>query len=208
MVHKALVEAGHKVVDWNPPSHLEAHQIHLRFLESDGAYDIHKQLNLSGEPLIPPLREEFKLVPPFSAIKIQELSIQGRDICEAYSDYWNSRAGTDGQDVDAFIMPVAPHAAVMPGRYLYTGYTEAINLLDYSTAVIPVTTANKTVDVVDPDYTPMNELDAKNWAWYDAEAYDGAPVGLQIVARTYEEEKVWAIAKIVDTILKNTGQAR
>jgi hypothetical protein len=26
-----------------------------------------------------------------------------------------------GQEVDAFIMPVAPHAAVMPGRYLYTG---------------------------------------------------------------------------------------
>jgi hypothetical protein len=29
--------------------------------------------------------------------------------------------GVLGQQVDAFIMPVAPHAAVMPGRYLYTG---------------------------------------------------------------------------------------
>jgi amidase len=36
----------------------------------------------------------------------------------------------------------------------------------------------------------------------DPEAYDGAPVELQIVARKYEEEKVWAIAKIVDAVLK------
>ena len=50
---------------------------------------------------------------------------------------------------------------------------------------------------------PLNDVDAKNWAWYDAEAYDGAPVGLQIVGRTYDEEKVWAIAKILDTILKH-----
>jgi len=202
IVRDALAEAGHKVVDWNPPSHQPAAQIHLLFLQSDGGCDIHKQLDLSGEPLIPPLREVFKLEPPFSAIRCQELSIQGRDSCEAYSDYWNTMAADDGQEVDAFIMPVAPHAAVMPGRYLYTGYTEVINLLDYSTAVIPVTKADKSVDVINPKYTPLNDLDKKNWEWYDPEAYDGAPVGLQIVARKYEEEKVWAIASIVDAVLK------
>lgn len=37
----------------------------------------------------------------------------------------------------------------------------------------------------------------------DPDTYDGAPVGLQIVARKWEEEKVWAIAKILDTALKN-----
>lgn len=31
----------------------------------------------------------------------------------------------------------------------------------------------------------------------DPEIYDGAPVGLQIVARKFEEEKVLAIAKTV-----------
>ena len=208
MVHKALAKAGHKVVDWSPPSHQEAARIHLLFLQSDGGFDIHKQLDLSGEPLIPPLREIFKLKTPFSAITTQDLSIQGRDSCAAYSDYWNSKAADNGQEVDAFIMPVAPHAAVMPGRYLYTGYTEVVNLLDYSAAVIPVTTADKSVDVIDPNYVPLNDLDAKNWAWYDPEAYDGAPVGLQIVGRKYDEEKVWAIAKIVDAILKNDKETR
>ena len=36
----------------------------------------------------------------------------------------------------------------------------------------------------------------------DPGVYDGAPVGLQVVARKWEEEKVWAIAKILDNGLK------
>ena len=36
----------------------------------------------------------------------------------------------------------------------------------------------------------------------DAVIYDGAPVELQIGARKWEEEKVWAIAKIIDSGLK------
>ena len=41
----------------------------------------------------------------------------------------------------------------------------------------------------------------------DPEIYDGAPVGLQIVARKFEEEKVWAIAKIVEAALKAAGMS-
>ncbi|KAL2071771.1 hypothetical protein VTL71DRAFT_13006 [Oculimacula yallundae] len=193
------------VVDWNPPPHQPAAKIHLDFLVSDGGFDVHKQLDLSGEPLIPPLRDVFSVQPPFSAIRCQELSIEGRDSCAAYADYWNSKAESDGQEIDGFIMPVAPHAAVMPGRYLYTGYTEVINLLDYCTIVLPVTKADKSVDIFDHDYIPLNDLDEKNWNWYDPEIYDGAPVGLQIVARKYEEEKVWALGKIVDIILKKNS---
>ena len=37
----------------------------------------------------------------------------------------------------------------------------------------------------------------------DPEIYDGAPVGLQIVGRKYEEEKIWAIAKILQNILES-----
>lgn len=106
-----------------------------------------------------------------------------------------------GVVVDAVLMPVAPHAAVIPGKYYHTGmalyplifviwdfpsistayvpfyphgkqltqrawrtaYTEAINLMDYSAAVIPVTTANKEIDTFDKDYEPLNETDRKNW---------------------------------------------
>jgi amidase len=35
--------------------------------------------------------------------------------------------------------------------------------MDYSAAVIPVTTANKEIDIFDKDYEPLNETDRKNW---------------------------------------------
>ena len=37
--------------------------------------------------------------------------------------------------------------------------------------------------------------------------YDGAPVGVQLVARKFEEEKIWAIAKVVCAALE-TARAK
>jgi amidase len=68
-----------------------------------------------------------------------------------------------GQIVDAVIMPAAPHAAVVSGQYHYLAYSETMNLLNYSVAVIPVTAADKEVDAFDHDYKPLNELDERVW---------------------------------------------
>jgi hypothetical protein len=43
------------------------------------------------------------------------------------------------------------------------GYSVWVNLLDYSTAVLPVTTVDKSVDVVDDGYKPISETDKKVW---------------------------------------------
>ena len=49
----------------------------------------------------------------------------------------------------------------------------------------------------------MDQSRVRGWPCSDdPEIYDGAPVGVQLVARKYEEEKVWAIAKVVDAALK------
>lgn len=208
IVQSLLQGLGHKTVDWTPPSHLVAHDIMLAFLRADGAHDVHRQLDLSGEPLIPPLREAFQLRDPTPLLEYQDKTLEGKRYNEAYYDYWNSTGDDDGQIVDAVLMPVAPHAAVIPGKYYHVAYTESINLMDFSAAVIPVTVADKSIDQFDHGYQPLNEIDRKNWEAYDPEIYDGAPVGLQIVARKWEEEKVWAIAKIFDTALRNRSKQR
>jgi hypothetical protein len=41
------------------------------------------------------------------------------------------------------------------------GYTAWVNLLDYSAAVLPVMLADKTIDVVDKGYKPLNAQDEK-----------------------------------------------
>lgn len=74
----------------------------LEILKADGAHDIHKQLDLSGEPLIPELQklqDIFQLRDPTPMLEFQDLTIQGRDYCAAYSDYWNSTADEDGQSL-------------------------------------------------------------------------------------------------------------
>jgi len=53
---------------------------------------MHKQLKLSGEPLIPELEKIFPLRDPIGLLEYQDLTIQGRDYSAAYSDYWNATA--------------------------------------------------------------------------------------------------------------------
>lgn len=65
-------------------------------MKADGGYDIHKQLDISGEPLIPQLRDSFELHDPISLLDYQALALEGRDYEAAYSDYWNSTALEDG----------------------------------------------------------------------------------------------------------------
>ena len=66
-------------------------------MKADGAHDIHQQLDLSGEPLVPPLRDAFQLRDPVSLLEYQDLTIQGKTYCEAYTDYWNSTSSKDDQ---------------------------------------------------------------------------------------------------------------
>ena len=66
-------------------------------MTADGGYDINKQLDLSGEPLIPQLRKAFTLRDPMSLIEYQALTIEGRNYEQGYSDYWMATAEEDGQ---------------------------------------------------------------------------------------------------------------
>ncbi|EWG51017.1 hypothetical protein FVEG_10130 [Fusarium verticillioides 7600] len=205
VVVEALKKAGHKIVDWKPPSHETATNIHARFLSADGAHDIHQHLKRSGEPLIQDLQDGLNLKTPIELLKYQDLTIQGLEYERQYSDYWNSTAESDGQIVDAVLMPVAPHAAVIPGKFYHGAYTDAMNLTNYTAVIIPTIRADTRVDVFDEGYEPLGETDRKNWQAYDADLYDGAPVGVQIVGRKFEEEKCLAIARIVHTVVQSAA---
>ncbi|KAF4493825.1 general amidase [Fusarium agapanthi] len=170
------------------------------FLSADGAHDIHQHLKRSGEPLIPDLQDGLNLKTPTELLKYQDLTIQGLEYERQYSDYWNSTADSDGQVVDAVLMPVAPHAAVIPGKFYHGAYTDAMNLTNYTAVVIPSIRADKRIDVFDEGYEPLGKVDRKNWQAY---LYDGAPVGVQIVGRKLEEEKCLAIARIVHAVVQS-----
>ena len=48
-------------------------------------------------------------------------------------------------------------------KWFILAYTESINLMDYSAAVIPVTRADQEIDLRDDSYKPLNEKDRMNW---------------------------------------------
>ncbi|QSZ32369.1 hypothetical protein DSL72_001943 [Monilinia vaccinii-corymbosi] len=204
MVVAALKHAGHEteVVDWDPPSHTLPERLHPAIMNADGSHDIQKQLALSGEPLIDDLQSFYQLKAPMSLLAYQDLALQLRDYRQAYADYWNSTADDAGHVVNAVLMPAAPHAAVIPGKWEHLAYTEVLNLLDYTTLVIPITHVDKEIDQHHA-HVPVSAKDLQNWLAYDGEVYDGAPVGIQIVGRNCEEEKIVGVAEMVKKALEN-----
>jgi amidase len=88
------------------------------------------------------------------------------------------------------------------GSCRWTGYTKLFNFLDYTALTFP---AGKAVTDVDEksfrNHAPRNAHDAWNWGLYDSSAMDGLSIGLQIVGRRFEEEKVLGAARQIQDLL-------
>jgi amidase len=90
---------------------------------------------------------------------------------------------------------------VRHNQFKYYGYATAINVLDFTSCVVPVTFADQSVDVANKDFKPLNDMDAAVQAEYDAGAYHGAPVAIQVIGRRLTEERIIAIAKEIGELL-------
>jgi amidase len=153
------------------------------FTDADGHPDVYENLALSGEPLVSELEPQFGNG-PLPAVALSEFyksTIDLRKWRTKYNDYWTSTSNltSTGRAIDAILLPVAPHAAVMPGKSYHYGkstasvdclcsqtmlaYTTFVNLLDYVSVVVPVTFADSRMDVFNQTYEPKSELDRKNW---------------------------------------------
>ncbi|EFY89514.1 general amidase [Metarhizium acridum CQMa 102] len=144
-------------------------------LDTGGGDDVWRQLNILHEPVIPQVSERFGNGPkdPVPTLELLDIVLKHEAYVARYLKYWAStitQTGT-GRAVDAVILPVAPHAAVVPGEYYHYGYTEFVNLLDFSSAVLPVTKADKDMDVARGDFKPLTPKDEINWRAYNADTY-------------------------------------
>lgn len=168
--------------------------------------DVYHHINASGEPAIPNIKD--LLNPDSTKIDLNELwdvHLQKWAFQSEYLTQWReaeARLG-DGQTLDAIIAPITPSAAVRHNRFKYYGYASAVNLLDFTSAVVPVTFADQKVDKKKEGYSPLNDLDAEIQEEYDPEAYHGAPVAVQVIGRRLSEEKTLAIAEEVGRLLGN-----
>ncbi|KAF8295664.1 general amidase [Clavulina sp. PMI_390] len=143
-------------------------------------------------------------LPRRSAFELWQLHAKRRELQKSYLDHWNATkdATGTGRPVDAIISPVAPYPAAPHGYNSDVFYTSMWNGLDYTACTFPVTTVDPELDVRVPRLQFHNYEDEHIHRWYDARIFKGAPVGLQLVGRTHEEEAVLAMTEVVDAALK------
>jgi hypothetical protein len=103
-------------------------------------------------------------------------------------------------------------------KYLPFLWTGALfyNLLDCPVGSIPVTRVDPKLDTLPKDWltttngstpsskTSEKQLYGKEWG-YDADAMEGLPVGIQLVGKKWEDEKVIEMMKVVDAALGERG---
>lgn len=122
-----------------------------------------------------------------------------------YLDKWRELEEQQGRELDAIIAPITATAAIRHNQFRYYGYASVINLLDFTSVVVPVTFADKSLDSAKENYQAqaLNSLDATVQAEYDPEAYHGAPVAVQVIGRRLSEERTLAIAEEIGKLLGN-----
>ncbi|KAI9793293.1 MAG: Acetamidase [Piccolia ochrophora] len=205
VVVETLKKLGHQVIDWKPPSHERGNALALKTWRYDGGRDVHKDFALSGEPIAPQVSQTYGQTPieEATATDIAQVNVAKREWQKEYLEYWNGTSETSGtgRPVDAVIAPLAPFAAARPKEYHYYGYSVFVNALDYTSCVVPVTQVDKAVDGADVGYEPLNQQDEAAYKSYDPDVYDGAYVGVQLVGRRFQEEKMLAVAELVGDAL-------
>lgn len=203
-VVSTLNQNGHSVHPWTPYKHDFGHDLINNIYAADGSTDVLSNINASGEPSIPNIKD--LLNPDKGQINMNELwdvHLKKWNYQSEYLDKWREFEDQLGKEVDAIIAPITATAAIRHNQFRYYGYASVINLLDFTSVVVPVTFADKSVDVKKADHQPLGQLDASVQAEYDPEAYHGAPVAVQVIGRRLTEEKTLAIAQEIGRLLGN-----
>ncbi|PWN52251.1 amidase [Violaceomyces palustris] len=195
---EALTASGHEVIDFKPYKHAEGFAILGAIFAADGGEDIKRAIEPLQEPLGPSVSGIGK--DAISVYEYWQLSKRKVAYRKEYLDHWNrtSESTSHGRPIDAILCPGSIYTAQPLGSEIYVSYTGQWNLLDYSVGVLPVTQVDPKLDPKPETLPePLSEIDEKFYKKYDPTAIVGAPVGLQVVGRRYQEEAVLGMTSVV-----------
>ncbi|KAJ6621105.1 general amidase [Mycena sp. CBHHK59/15] len=213
MTKSALVAAGHQVIDWTPLKHAEITKTLNAIWNAGAGEDYRTAVAPSGEPVVASmglLSEDAELLfrptgSGSSAFELWQIQLKKRQLRQEYLKHWEDTISltATGRPVDAIICPMAAYTAPPHGLNNSAQYTMSWNLLDYPALVIPVSKVDQALDVKQPAHTFLSTEDRVNYERYDGPlTYENAPISIQVVGRTMEEEAVIAMAEVVDAALK------
>ncbi|KAI0367168.1 amidase signature enzyme [Pilatotrama ljubarskyi] len=231
----ALTARGHEVVTFDPPSPYQGFKIGFQLLLADGGKVSTKPIRWgeSNDPGVHQARIAFALPRFVKQLYAWYLRYIKRDdayaglveACyeknveqylaliakrEGYREQWFEKLKNEAIDFVLTVpnaLPATPHGGMKHG-FKGCGYTFLWNILDYSAGVIPVTHVDKELDALDiKAFKPRNAIESEMYKMYDAKKMHGLPVGVQVIGKRLEEEKVLEGMKIVEGVLKESGKA-
>ncbi|KAK7534080.1 fatty-acid amide hydrolase [Phyllosticta citribraziliensis] len=196
----ALASAGHKIV---PLPFVEeegvghATRVSFKYFTMDPLDSSGEHVRKSGEPFVPSVATGRSLgggdKPAMTIDQLADLNVARYKFVEAWHSLWLQKG------LDVIMAPAAQHTAVRHDQYILPPYTAIWNLLNYPAAILPVGKASKELD---PE--PMVIGDRVKGPDYVPEEIDGAPTVIQLAAPTFQDEKLLAVAAVIDEALKKT----
>ncbi|EPQ60254.1 acetamidase [Gloeophyllum trabeum ATCC 11539] len=211
---RALLAAGHEVINWVPLDHQAAWDLIVKLYFLDGGEE-YRELQIN-DPMVPQTEWILNQVPnggkPFTVRETFRLNVERETFRCRVAAHWNGTKSqtTTGRHVDAVISPAAATLAPPHDTTRWWGYTSYWNLADYPAAVYPVahhrasqySPPDVSADITLPQ-VPRNDVERFVNSQWDPEIYDNAPVSLQIIGRRLNEEKVLGMLNVVDRALNN-----
>jgi len=150
---------------------------------------------MDGEPLLP-LGEWITSHCPeeYTGTQVHELMGAREDFQLQFLTRFRS------MNLDVILCPASPTPATLHGTAKYWSYTALWNLLDWPAAIFPTGTHVGPGDD-ETDYEPRNAKEKAIYDLWSAEKYDHAPIGLQMVAPMFEDERLMAALGWVEAAL-------
>lgn len=191
------------------PTYLQAQD---EFYAADGGEDIRSAIDEGGEPVIPHVQRLLDAAEPITVYQYWQLNKRKWKLQQAYLDKWASlRSEKTGRQADVLLMPPMPHSAVPHGQCRWVGYTKVWNLLDYPALVIPGGRTTQADADVAFSGEPRNQLDSWNRNVWEKHGHEmaslGLPVGLQLICKKFEEEKLLAAGQVLDCLFRKQAMS-
>ncbi|KAF8239945.1 amidase signature enzyme [Tricholoma matsutake] len=152
----------------------------------------------------------FDIMHPKSVVEVRELVVQKDQYLAAWHKQW-IESGLDFVLTVPHALPAFKHGESEKTTLMSAGYTCIFSLLDYPAGVLPVDFVDKDIDRLQEgffssaEYNSMNSVAKGAYSVYDSETMHGLPLGIQVVGRRLEEEKVLEGMKVIEAALKSQG---
>ncbi|KAI0517048.1 putative fatty-acid amide hydrolase [Xylaria bambusicola] len=191
--------SGVEIIQLKLPNVKEHYQDLISYSSLSGCDYFREQLARTGEPVVPSLKTTgFFSIEAKSLQGFFDLNVRREEAAKSYLNLFRDN------DLDAILMPPAPHTTLPLDTWSTATYTGLWNYLDYPAIVIPVDQVRQEDVVDDVSNVKFGELDAKVYGLYTGpESYKDAPVCVQLVGYRHADEALVNTAEILDRAINS-----